>query len=91
MSNSVSCPFCGETFYKKNFNGHHMHPAKMADDDCPLSGCAFSEQQWNMRPPKKEVGHTPAQGEVEWLRALVKELISKPPVIQITEPSKDEE
>ena len=86
MSDNIECPFCGEIFPPFASCSLAEHP-EVPSSECPVQGQRFTNKRWNMRPPKKEVGHTPAQGEVEWLRALVKELIAKPPVIQITEPS----
>lgn len=77
MKYHVECPFCGEEFYQDTY-GRYIHPANTVEDEyCPLAGWGFSEQQWNMRPPKKEVGSTPAPAitsEVEWLRKMVERL-----------------
>lgn len=71
MSDNVNCPFCDLWF-----DPTLAHPS---DPMCPLSKYTFSVSQWNMRPPKKEVGHTPKpmQSEVEWLRLMVEKFVGE--------------
>lgn len=71
MSDNVNCPFCDLWF-----DPTASHPP---DPICPLSNYTLSVSQWNMRPPKKEAGHTPKpmQSEVEWLRLMVEKFVGE--------------
>ena len=74
MSDIIECPFCGSHFQPYPHKAEALHPLSA---HCPLSTFIFTNEQWNMRPPKKEVGHITkvTQDEVEWLRSLVEKFV----------------
>ena len=86
MSDNIECPFCGIHFPPYPYKAQAVHPPNARDGvNCPLSKFIFNNEQWNMRPPKKEVGHIPksTQDEVEWLRAMVEKLTVAPAPLHI--------
>lgn len=74
---TVSCPFCGMEVTEKEYAGLR-HPSNTA---CTLDDVVYSFDQWQMRPPRKEPGHTPKPmlSEVEWLRQMVAALTLETP------------
>lgn len=78
----VSCPFCGECFISFTNRAEAEHPPVT---ECPLFGRILTVDQWNMRPPKKEVGEVPKiDDEVGWLRKLVQALVLEEPEYKVT-------
>lgn len=65
----ASCPFCGTSIIST------VHPAHAT---CCLASYGFTNEQWNMRPPKKEQPAQSVTSEVEYLRQLVRDLVVKP-------------
>jgi len=80
MSDNIECPFCGIVFQIHPHEVSVIHPPNASDGvQCPLSVFICTKEQWNMRPPKKEIGHLPksTQDEVEWLRSMVEKFVGE--------------
>lgn len=69
MSGEVSCPFCGVEV--DPISAHPFDPV------CPLSTYSFAREKWAMRPPKKEQPAQTVVSEIEYLRRLVRGVVTQ--------------